>query len=597
MEWWGELVGILERRAGPVMHALTFVELNGINLAPLLRRFSSLTLLSTPTSLILETRLHKYSPEVQEGLLTLVLAQLRRLPAALVVDFVLAYADAQPSPMRREWPRRLVSRICQQLRALDANVSFPFRLRAILQSADEAEDDARYKVDVSVLDRDGEGQGDEGDEDEDEDEGEAEGAVVEEEVIEVLPEDEVVQEVEWDMDLDEHQSPERAQRERELKRKRKRDRAATNNINKRRKADDVSENEDDEEEKNGAAGGDDENEDDEVGVEVELDFQLSSDDEAGGGEEEEKNGDDNEEHTHERDPLEEEGEDYMDEPAAAAAAVTAEVAEQLAGLRRELETLGQEGKTDITDHSALDLLRQHPQLESVCQMLRPHELSDESAAFLCGQLFSAADISYKRCRTLVQYLLFPKVQGLERSVSRALSTAISTVAKQHPSPLTDALLLPLVLAPALGVPQSDVINRVLKECFDLNSVLQFFKAFLGSCESGEDESFSMSQSQSQSQDAGFGVTWTENTVVVLQAVVDMRGMVLPADAFELLLVQLDRHAAYFAASLKFSALMMSLITKHSNQVAHSKEYVGQIIGKSSTFMKKAALTKLAKLQI
>jgi hypothetical protein len=53
MEWWGELVGILERRAGPVMHALTFVELNGINLAPLLRRFTSLTLLSTPTSLIL----------------------------------------------------------------------------------------------------------------------------------------------------------------------------------------------------------------------------------------------------------------------------------------------------------------------------------------------------------------------------------------------------------------------------------------------------------------------------------------------------------------------------------------------------------------
>jgi hypothetical protein len=238
----------------------------------------------------------------------------------------------------------------------DANVSFPFRLRAILQSADEAEDDARYKVGVSVLDRDGEGQDDEGDEDEDEDGGEAEGAVVEEEVIEVLPEDEVVQEVEWDMDLDEHQSPERAQRERELKRKRKRDRAATNNINKRRKADDVSENEDDEE-KNEAADGDDENEDDEVGVEVELDFQLSSDDEAG-GEEEEKNGGDNEEHMHERDPLEEEGEDYMDEPAAA---VTAEVAEQLAGLRRELETLGQEGKTDITDHSALDLLRQHPQ--------------------------------------------------------------------------------------------------------------------------------------------------------------------------------------------------------------------------------------------
>jgi hypothetical protein len=64
--------------------------------------------------------LHKYSPEVQEGLLTLVLAQLRRLPTALVVDFVLAYADAQPSPMRREWPRRLVSRICQQLRALGA---------------------------------------------------------------------------------------------------------------------------------------------------------------------------------------------------------------------------------------------------------------------------------------------------------------------------------------------------------------------------------------------------------------------------------------------------------------------------------------------
>jgi hypothetical protein len=70
-------------------------------------------------------------------------------------------------------------------------------------------------------------------------------------------------------------------------------------------------------------------------------------------------------------------------------------------------------------------------------------------------------------------------------------------------------------------------------------------------------------------DARPGVTWTENTVVVLQAVVDMRGMVLPDDAFELLLAQLDRHAAYFAASLKFAALMMSLITKHAKQVTSS----------------------------
>jgi len=42
-------------------------------------------------------------------------------------------------------------------------------------------------------------------------------------------------------------------------------------------------------------------------------------------------------------------------------------------------------------------------------------------------------------------------------------------------------------------------------------------------------------------------------------------------------------------------LVFGKIFKH--QVAHSKEYVEQIIGKGATFMKKAALTKLARLQI
>jgi hypothetical protein len=61
-----------------------------------------------------------------------------------------------------------------------------------------------------------------------------------------------------------------------------------------------------------------------------------------------------------------------------------------------------------------------------------------------------------------------QVQGLERSVSRALSTAISSVAKQHPSPLTDALLLPLVLAPALGT-SSARATEAARFC-DLRSV-------------------------------------------------------------------------------------------------------------------------------
>jgi hypothetical protein len=63
-----------------------------------------------------------------------------------------------------------------------------------------------------------------------------------------------------------------------------------------------------------------------------------------------------------------------------------------------------------------------------------------------------------------------------------------------------------------------------------------------------------------------GVIWTEHTVVVLQAVVDLKGVVLPPDTLDLLLVQLDRHANYFAASLKFSSLMLSLVTKHGKQV-------------------------------
>ncbi len=64
--------------------------------------------------------------------------------------------------------------------------------------------------------------------------------------------------------------------------------------------------------------------------------------------------------------------------------------------------------------------------------------------------------------------------------------------------------------------------------------------------------------------------WTENTLAVLQTIVDMK-LELPAESVVgLLLTQLDRHASKFSANLKFAALILSLITKHPQQVTSNE---------------------------
>jgi hypothetical protein len=305
----------------------------------------------------------------------------------------------------------------------DASVSFPLGLRAILQAADEAEEDERFKVGADVLVglADASESEDDGDGKDDDDETEL--------VVEVSADDEIVQEVEWDMDVAQQQPqrPASGRKQREqaaLKRKRKRDRAAPSSKRRKEEAEDSNSSEDE-----GEQEGENENDEDEPRLVEVLDVDLSSD-EGSAVEEADDDGDDEGD--------QERAQDMQEEASSQPAAITAEVADQVVALRGELDKLGQEGKTDIGNLSALDVLHQHPQarqrhrqcpldtdwsfslltaclvfmgsqLEDVCQLLQPHELADESLAFLCGQLFSVADISYKRCRTLVQCLLLPKV--------------------------------------------------------------------------------------------------------------------------------------------------------------------------------------------
>jgi hypothetical protein len=91
--------------------------------------------------------------------------------------------------------------------------------------------------------------------------------------------------------------------------------------------------------------------------------------------------------------------------------------------------------------------------------------------------------------------------SLSQPASRILFSAIVNSAKRHPKALIYGLLLPLIADPMLGTSQSEVINRVLKECLPPEMVLLFFR-YVANC--------------TQHSDATIGVSlkWEEHLMVL-----------------------------------------------------------------------------------
>lgn len=106
---------------------------------------------------------------------------------------------------------------------------------------------------------------------------------------------------------------------------------------------------------------------------------------------------------------------------------------------------------DSADWSVLREISTPAKLGKACDVLELSRQSDEVVSRAVSSVLGA-DVSYVRCRALVDHVLTPRIAQLHFPASRTLLALLISLARLHPKPFLDAVLLPLALNPASGTP-------------------------------------------------------------------------------------------------------------------------------------------------
>ncbi|KAL6047800.1 hypothetical protein QOT17_021434 [Balamuthia mandrillaris] len=245
------------------------------------------------------------------------------------------------------------------------------------------------------------------------------------------------------------------------------------------------------------------------------------------------------------------------------------------------------------------------QLDVVCEKLSLSAATEEILAYVTNLYLLLSEPSYYKSLEYLRCCILPKIRSLESAASRSLSAMMVAIAQKHPAATIDALLVPLVLDyDSFALPQSAIVNKVLKECLSPTQVHTFLKNFLSSADKQSaaaelDTSFSQSQEMEATQ--GSIITadaispWTDQTIMILQNVLAMKQMQCSQDTIALLLEQLAKHVVPLAKSTKLTALILLLVTNHFEQVQPHKAFLERIAHQLDNFMKKNLLAKISQL--
>lgn len=233
-----------------------------------------------------------------------------------------------------------------------------------------------------------------------------------------------------------------------------------------------------------------------------------------------------------------------------------------------------------------------PDTTTFFDLLKPWEMKDDTILNMI-KVFLRKDSGFAWSAQILSYCLLPKMLHLEEPASRFLVSAVIEAAEVHPRAVVDALLIPLVLCEkGPSKAQCDVFNRILKECLPDNHILSFCgKMFL----------------RNRRQQLPFGkppfvledflsksLVWTEPAWAVLQNMLS-RSILLDEELLEALVSGCGEEVARFAKSLKFSNLLLCLLSNFGPRLKPYKSMFQKITEQTETFMTKSLIAKSSAL--
>ncbi|KAG0568846.1 hypothetical protein KC19_6G049000 [Ceratodon purpureus] len=226
--------------------------------------------------------------------------------------------------------------------------------------------------------------------------------------------------------------------------------------------------------------------------------------------------------------------------------------------------------------SDIEIMSIASNLSLVLKLIKPWLADDETTSLLVGALLGEQS-GYAQSTQILTHVLLPKLTSMQEPPSRTLGSAVLQAGKAHPRATVDAIIIPLLVNPEAGsTVKCDLINRVVKECFSPEGASSLCNRLF--CPRTEEQKL-------------HSWVWTEGTVGVVHTLLSLK-VALEEAALEGMISLLEQYCNQFSASLKFSNLLLNLVTKYGSQIKPYKAVLQQVVSSTKTFLTKSILAKV-----
>ncbi|XP_062854417.1 Fanconi anemia group E protein [Trichomycterus rosablanca] len=211
------------------------------------------------------------------------------------------------------------------------------------------------------------------------------------------------------------------------------------------------------------------------------------------------------------------------------------------------------------------------QLEVLCAVLCLTEAPEQSLPHFCsGLLALSPDLSYSTACVIIKHLLLGKVLSLTEPASRCLVTAVTSLCNRYPRPTCQALIEPIIKEGHTGSAQAELLCRLIKDCLEPHHRLLVFQLTLVG-------------------------SWNEGLLSVIHDLLDLK-IELSDEDFMLFTNQLSSQSPLFTKSMKFSKMLLTVLTKFQSYVnAVCQHTLSCCISFNETFLKKSLQVALKRI--
>ncbi|XP_036388668.1 Fanconi anemia group E protein [Megalops cyprinoides] len=211
------------------------------------------------------------------------------------------------------------------------------------------------------------------------------------------------------------------------------------------------------------------------------------------------------------------------------------------------------------------------QVELFCSILHLSELPEQILPQFCTSLLEVSpDLSYSTAANIIGTLFLKKILSLSEPASRCLVTATTSLCSRYPRATCSSLIGPVLEARHIDNVRAELLCKLIEACLEPHHQILVFGQVLA-------------------------VPWSEDMLSVIHTLLESK-LELSEETFSLFITQLSQQAPHFSSSMRFSKMMLTVLTKYQSHVnaAHTHA-LSSCLAQNHTFLKKSLQAALKRI--